>query len=395
MNRPRPVKVLHVLDTLGVGGAETWLMALLRHWSRTGDVQTAMLLTSGDRGVFDDEARQLGADLHYVRFDRSHLPQFTASFRKLLAGDRYQAIHDHQDYLSGWHFLFGAGRLPPVRVTHVHKPGYQIRENYGVTFRRRVTANAGKHLVARLATHITGTSWQSLREHGFVGPIFERIPVGALYCGIEVSRFVGDPSTAKSSLCAELDWPYDSKIILFAGRIDQQPEPSHPQTHKNSAFASSVAIECARRDPRIRMIFAGAWSPAVPALEAQIAEAGLQRRIRFLGIRNDIPRLMLASDVLLFPSRGEALGMVAVEAQAAGLPVLASTAVPAECVVVPELVRFQDVEAGSQRWASDVLDLIDRKRDVLAANRKVSASPFAIEHSAQALLKLYGEGVLG
>src|SRR5262249_26035234 len=156
---------------------------------------------------------------------------------------------------------------------------YQILENYGVTLARRMTANAGKHLVARLATHVAGTSRQSLREHGFDGRLFERIPVGALYCGIDVTRFSGDPSAPKASLCAELDWPDPAKIILFAGRIDQQPELSHPQTHKNSAFASSVAIECARRDPRVRMIFAGASSPAVPALEAQIADAGLQGRI--------------------------------------------------------------------------------------------------------------------
>src|SRR5262249_3498824 len=155
MKPARPVRVLQVVDTLGLGGAETWLMALLRHWSRTRDVKTDLLLTSGNRGIFDDEARELGADLHFVRFDRQHLPQFTGAFRALLDKGRYQAIHDHQDYASGWHFLLGAGRLPPVRVTHVHKPGYQILENYGVTLRRRLTAQAGKHLVARLATHVT------------------------------------------------------------------------------------------------------------------------------------------------------------------------------------------------------------------------------------------------
>jgi glycosyltransferase involved in cell wall biosynthesis len=114
--------------------------------------------------------------------------------------------------------------------------------------------------------------------------------------------------------------------------------------------------------------------------------------MQFVGIRRDIERLMLASDVLLFPSRGEGLGMVAVEAQAAGLPILVSDAVPRECVVVPELVRFQRVEAGEAAWAADLLQLAIQHRNIPAANQRVAASFFAIEKSARALFQLYSKG---
>src|SRR4029077_15643319 len=140
-----------------------------------------------------------------------------------------------------------------------------------------------------------------------------------------------------------------------------------------SGFAISVGIECARRDARVRMVLAGERSLAVPVLEQRIAGAWLGGRIQFVGIRKNIERLMLASDVLLFPSRGEGLGMVAVEAQAAGLPVLASTNVPVECVVVPELVRFKEVEEGGVAWADELLQLAGQPRDILGANQRVAA----------------------
>jgi glycosyltransferase involved in cell wall biosynthesis len=390
--RTRPIRVLQVIDTLGMGGAEAWLMALLRFWSKTGEVEMDFLMTSGNPGIFDDEARRLGAKLHYVRYDRLHLPQFAKRFRGILRHGSYLAIHDHQDYVSGWHFLFAGSTIPPVRVTHVHKPFYQIRENYGVTPLRRFTAEIGKRLVARHATHIAATSRQSISEHGFDTPRFARIPTGAIYCGFDVSRFAGDPVSAKASLCSELDWPESVKIVLVAGRIDRSPTSDSSQLHKNSAFGLSVGIECARRDSRLRMLFAGELSPAVAHLEAQIAAADMKDRIRFLGVRNDIERLMLASDVLLFPSRGEGLGMVAVEAQAAGLPVMASSAVPRECAVVPGLVRFQKLEAGVAQWATDALELAMHTRNTPSANHQVAASAFAIENSARALVKIYGEG---
>ena len=389
-----PVKVLQVIDTLGVGGAETWLLEVLRLWSGSGAGQLDFLITSGKRGIFDEEAQQLGAKIYYLRYGRTQLLRFANEFRRIMRDGKYHAIHDHQDFASGWHFLMGAGLLPDIRITHVHNPAYQIRNNYGVTFSRRVAARIGKALVARYSTHITGTSRQVLTEYGFDAQRFHKVPKLALHCGFDPVRFLGDADLAKESVCREFCWPEDSRIILFAGRIDQSPDFGHPQNHKNSGFAVSVAIECMRRDARARLLLAGALSPAVTILKQRIAAAGFTRRIQFAGIRKDIARLMVASDVLLFPSRGEGLGMVVVEAQAAGLPVLASTSVPRECVVVPELVAFQKLEAGAAQWATDLLKLAAQPNRIAGANQRVTTSHFAIKHSAGALLKLYSNGSL-
>ena len=384
-----PIKVLQVVDSLGMGGAETWLIELLRLWSKCGRVQVDVLATSGKRGLFDDEAERLGARIYYLRYGRRDLVGFAKGFRAILRNRHYEAIHDHQDYSSGWHFLLGRGGLPAIRVTHVHNPAYQILNNYGVSPMRRITAHIGYRLVAKYATHITGTSRQSITDYGFDAPGFDRIPKASLHCGFDPVRFLGNPASAKLSVAREFGWSADATLILFAGRMDQSPDIGDPQNHKNSGFAVAVGVECARRDPRVRLLFVGASSPAGPILEKRIAAAGFAERFRFTGIRRDIERLMLASDVLLFPSRAEGLGMVAVEAQAAGLPVLASSAVPRECAVVPDLVHFKEVTEGEAAWAAELLRLAGQPRAVSEANKKVAASPFAIRNSADALLTLY------
>ena len=391
------LKVLQIIDTLGMGGAETWLMEALRLWRSDTlcNLQMDFLVTSGKAGIFDEEARQLGAKVFYVPFQRSRIVKFATEFRRILRASGYNAIHDHQDYASGWHFLFGAGLLPPVRVTHVHNPSYQIKTNYGVTSIRRLTAAIGKRLVARYATYIAGTSRQVLEEYGFYSSRFSRLPKGALHCGIRPERFLGEPEEAKARLCEELSWPADSKIVLFAGRIDRSADPMDPQAHKNAPFAVEVGIESCRRDSRVRMLLAGELSPAVPTFRRRIDAGECSGKIVFSGVRRDIEHLMLASDLLLFPSRGEGLGMVAVEAQAAGLPIIASTSVPRECVVVEELIRFLPLSDSPVAWSNVVLEVLRAPRPKPGKfNKAVTSSDFTTENSARKLMELYSGGTM-
>jgi glycosyltransferase involved in cell wall biosynthesis len=228
-------------------------------------------------------------------------------------------------------------------------------------------------------------------EYGFDDPQFQKIPKRALYCGFDTDRFAGDPVAARNSICAAFTWPTDVRILLFAGRTDRGSDLGHPQNHKNSGFAVRLGIEAARRDPSIRLLMCGAPSKATPILQARIDEAGCSERIVMAGIRKDIERFMLAADLLLFPSRGEGLGMVAVEAQAAGLPVLASTSVPKECLVVQGMVRFLDVSSDLQPWIVAIDDLFAREKcDRKACNSSVAASAFAICNSAEQLERVYG-----
>ena len=79
-----PLRVLHVIAGLGMGGAETWLLELMRHWQKVGNpVVLDILLTGGVQDLFDDEARSLGAQLHYVRYATfTACPRSCASFAR-------------------------------------------------------------------------------------------------------------------------------------------------------------------------------------------------------------------------------------------------------------------------------------------------------------------------
>jgi glycosyltransferase involved in cell wall biosynthesis len=386
-----PLRVLHVLSTLSMGGAETWLMSLLKHWRETGEVEMDFLLTGHDAGVFDAQAQALGAQLHRLPYGRSDLATFVPAFRALLAREGYDAIHDHSDYAGGVKFALGLGRLPAVRVAHVHNPYLHITANYGVTPTRRLAAEIGKRLVNILATDVLGTSGEILHEYGFEakggGP-----RVKTVHCGFDIDRFSCPRAADRTAVLESLGWPAATKLVLFAGRLDRALSFEDPQNHKNSWFALNVARQAMQIDAALRMIVAGEGASR-GLLTEKVAEWGLSDRIVFLGIRQDIDRLMRAADILLFPSRQEGLGMVAVEAQACGLPVLASDAVPAEACVIPELFHALPLSASVETWASALLQGLTAPRLSISECREALAqSAFSIENSAASLLRIYGGG---
>jgi glycosyltransferase involved in cell wall biosynthesis len=120
----------------------------------------------------------------------------------------------------------------------------------------------------------------------------------------------------------------------------------------------------------------------------------LDNRIVLLGVRKDMPHIMLASDILLFPSREEALGMVAIESQAAGLPIIASNAVTKEVVVIDELIEFCSLDVSFLEWGEKLSNLMQRRkgRDT-SHDLRWKSSTFNLEVSLVKLNQVYSSGL--
>jgi glycosyltransferase EpsF len=343
-----------------MGGAETWLVEMVKYAREheTGLPGFDFLAAGGERAIFDQVVNDAGCTIHYIALRKGNVFNFIRGLRKILKENNYIAIHDHQGYLSGWHFLFGIGFLPPVRVVHFHVPIHHL-QYYGVTTGRRLKLKVGRSLLKIFATDIFGTSNKVLGGYLITPAAFPVQNIGPLYCSFQIDRFSGPHSLNKEQLLSFLGWSSETKLVLFAGRFDQSIEIGNPNNSKNSAFALEVIEACKDRD--IKMIMVGANDFVKEKFCKLIESKNLQDRVRLLGIRNDMAHIMLASDVLLFPSRAEGMGMVAVEAQAAGLPVLASDTVPDEIMVLDEMVKFQSLNDSFDNWAVNLREMMNRR----------------------------------
>lgn len=393
--RDKPeLRVLQIFSVLSMGGAETWLMSLLKYFREAEGslpvrVKCDILLTGGEPSVFDEEAKALGARLFYVPFTRRNTAGFIREFRRILAAGNYDVIHDHQDYIAGLHFAMGLGRLPRIRIAHVHS-AIRHRSQYANDRVRAIFMSSGRRILKHLATHVLGTSRQAIDEYGFRVPTFRG--VGVVNCGFDSSKFAGDYRSTHAELCHEFGWDEPAKIILSVGRLDGDEVTLNGRvmSQKNPGFALEVFKESFERDETVRLLMVGSGQEKRKRLEAKVNDWGVAERVRFLSERADVAKLMLGSDLLLFPSLAEGLGMVVVEAQAAGLRVLASDTTPRECVVIPDLVKFLSLDLNPRDWADEVRRLLNLAHanpgECIDAIRR---SPFSIENSAANLLEIY------
>ena len=91
-------------------------------------------------------------------------------------------------------------------------------------------------------------------------------------------------------------------------------------------------------------------------IKKKVSDMGLDECVHFLGNRKDMNRIYQAMDVFVFPSAFEGLGIVSIEAQAAGVPVVCSTGLPPETNITP-IYQQLTIDDGVEKWADTVIEM--------------------------------------
>lgn len=131
---------------------------------------------------------------------------------------------------------------------------------------------------------------------------------------------------------------------------------------KNHEFMLEIIQELHRRQEKFVWLFIGdGWNR--PNIENRAKQLGIYGNIRFLGRRNDVNKLFQLMDVSVLPSHFEGLPTVAVESQAAGTPVVISSAVTQEVDLHMGLAQFVSLDSTTSVWA-DIIESIAKNETV-------------------------------
>ena len=378
-NVPKPArryKIAYVIDGLSMGGAERLMVPILKYLSRTDFDAYVCALQSKDGNPMADEIRALGIpvrclDIKHLR-DWNALPRLIKYLREINA----DLVHTQLEFANilgniSAKFL----NLPSACTIHV-MPSLDVKPKL------KLHQKAEWFALRYFCDQVISVSEEARQYHLDISGA-RSSQVSTIYNGIDLSNFLKpDRELERTNVRAELGIPMDANVLTTVAVLRPQ---------KGVQFMIRALPAILASNPNTYYLIVGSGSHQNALLE-EVDKAGVKNRVIFAGMRKDIARLLVASDIFVLPTLTEALPTVLAEAMAAKLPIIASRVggVP-EMVTDGQngcLVEPQDVDSLANACIG-LLANTENRATMSAEGWKIVNQKFNIQRQVDQLRELY------
>lgn len=372
---PRSLRIIEIITTLGVGGAEMHLLSLTKGFVSRGHRPEVWYLKG--KGELAHDFLKAGVPVQKISMESAgQAPGAIIQLTRKLRRQQPDLIHTHllKADAVGAVAAFLAGMSNRLLSSKHNDERALLHPVFGPVHGLLSTLD---RRVIVLSDHVG----RFVVEHGRVSPR----KIRRVYYGIDPARF---ETAVPDGLREELNIGKNEFVIVCVARF--APQKAH--NHLLDAFAAAL-----HKVPDMRLLLVGddPFGDHRRRAESHAQLLKLGDRVRFLGIRRDVPRILAASDLFTMSSLWEGLGLVFLEAMAAGLPVVA-TDVSAVPEVVPDsicgiLVPCDDAGIMASAFIN-IAQRPDRGRSMGVAGRRVVREKFGIDRMVEETLAVL-EGV--
>ena len=347
-NEEQPIRILQYVRVLDNGGIEKFIFSYLENMDRE-KVNFDFLLTRNQKESYDDELKKYGCQKKIVELKLCKIPiirciESYVKLKRFFRENTYKVIHFQSvgETIGGAFAILAAKHAGiPVRIVHGHSATYD-----GEVFYKKILQELGRKAHMKWGTH-----WFACSKEAALLSFGEDACNQGKVCYIHNAicssnfRYVED---VRKSVRKELN--LQGKFVI--GNIGRMSPP------KNHVFMVNILEKILEKRSNAVLVFVGGYSTSyegyLDGVKEYVHKKRLDNSVIFTGERKDINRLLNAMDVFLFPSLWEGLGIAAIEAQANGLPVVASTKVPKETKFT-NLIQYIDLKAPIDVWSEAVL----------------------------------------
>ena len=367
MNGSKPIRIAQVVGKMNGGGVESVVMNYYRHINHE-KIQFDFIVDADSKLVPKMEIENWGGRVILVPpYQKTVLyhKELVSIFRR----EQYLIVHSHLNALSVFPLFAAKQAGIPVRIAHSHSTAgkgefsrnimkYTLRpfSKLFATHYCACTNYAGKWLFGKTAV-----------DNGQVRIIRNAIDIKQFIYNEQERRIVREELGLENEL-----------VVGHIGRFMYQ---------KNHFFLIQVFCEILKRKHDSILLLVG-QGPLEEETRALVRNQGIENNVRFLGQRNDVSRLYQAMDLFLFPSFYEGLGVVCIEAQAAGLPCLVSDRVPKETDLFGT-VRFIPLEASAFDWSDAALRIVEESGKRNDCKALIQRAGYDITDEAKKLEDMY------
>ncbi|MGM0874226.1 MAG: glycosyltransferase family 1 protein [Bacillota bacterium] len=363
----KPIRVLQVVTIMNRGGLETMLMNYYRQIDRT-KIQFDFMVHREESGHYDDEIENLGGRIY-------RMPQIRpGNYRKYfnLLNDffkkhkEYKVVHSHNNENSSFVLRAAKRFRVPCRIAHSHLSDLGI--DIKLPFR----------LYARLTMKENPTQYFACSKNAGKWLFGEKENITVLNNAVNVNDFKYNEQL-RDSIRKELNIG-DQLVLGHIGRFNKQ---------KNHEFLIDIFKAVNDKNPNTILLLVGDGHLR-PEIERKVEKLGLSSNVKFLGVREDIAKLMQAMDLFLFPSLFEGLPVVLVEAQAAGLNCIVSDSITDETDITGR-IQYISLKEPLDIWVDKIIDSTTEHADT---SKMLSSNGFDTTTMADWLTEFYLENSL-
>lgn len=339
--------VLHCFGLMNRGGAETMLMNIYRYINKE-KFQFDFLVHTHEPGDYDEEIRALGGKIYHISsIGQVSLLRYIKEFKKALANmQSIDIIHIHMDWQSGYIAL--AARLAGIKKVIVHSHTNGINNP---TIAKRLAAACSKVLIQvcageKLACSADAAYW-----------LFGYKKAHIIRNAIDITHYIQLNEVSRLNVRQMLQIQPEEILLCHVGSFSE---------NKNQLFLIELIKRLNQQDKRYKLILIGRGDTYFSQVSQAIVTLNLQNDVKLLGVKDNVPEYLNASDIFLFPSKREGFGMVAVEAQAAGLYCIVSESIPTAVDIGLKLVQYANI-SNMDEWQ----DLIVRYQKPVITKEKI------------------------
>lgn len=379
----QPLRLLYVIDSLGHGGAEQSLVAILPEYRARGVVTVIVTLVARDTGLIK---RAEAAGARVVQAPATHVPAQAIWLRRAIRRLNPSLIHTtlfRADLVARMAAL-GTGVPVLTSLVNTQYEPQRLRESAIPGWKLRM-AQEIERWGGRVGTDHFHVNSEAVRafaiEHLSISPS----TITVVPRGRDPELYQPPSEHGRSTVRARLGVQPGEPLLLTVGR----QEPQKGQRYLIDAFVQVLATE-----PDAKLALVGGPGAASDALNTRIEELGLSERIMLLGRRDDVPDLLAAADLFVLPSLWEGLPNVVIEAMATGLPVVATDIGPVREAVDPGRSAELAVPADPEDLARALLEVLAdpvRRHAMGRRGRAVFIERFTIGPVADRMVDLYRE----
>lgn len=322
-------------ETWASGGIESFLTNVLTHMDLS-ELSVDVVAVRIERSVFTQRLENIGIQFFELSGERNRIVRNSSLFCELIKKRAYDVIHVNAFHGGLLYYLYLAKKAGiPVRIAHSHCAALHRDHLFGL---KMIIHETSKALFLRYATMRWACSKRAA-EFLFLQCGKESADFRIIPNGIDSARF--QINTAERNAMRERLGLTGSLVIGNVGRLSRE---------KNQEFLLQVFHEVLNIHPESYLALVGEGKERT-RLEAEAKRLGVEDRVIFCGVLDRVEQMLWIMDVFAFPSLFEGLGIAAIEAQAAGLPVVCSDAVPREAAVLPS-AKYLPLDCGAAKWAA-------------------------------------------